>query len=58
MEDDILKDDLEDLDESIVEKKKIDPLVDPLDEAESVDVLAEEEEEEEEEEPFDDINPI
>ncbi|MEK9171813.1 MAG: hypothetical protein AAB782_01075 [Patescibacteria group bacterium] len=57
MEDDILKDE-DELDEDIIdiEKKKIDPLVNPLDEAESVDDLVEEEEEEEE--PFDDVNPI
>lgn len=56
MDDDILKDE-DELDEDIdIEKKKIDPLVNPLDEAESVDDLVEEEEEEEE--PFDDVNPI
>ncbi|MDO8728888.1 MAG: hypothetical protein Q7K26_03230 [bacterium] len=57
MDDDILKNE-DELDEDIidVEKKKIDPLANPLDEAESVDDLVEEEEEEEE--PFDDVNPI
>ncbi|KKT15013.1 MAG: hypothetical protein UW76_C0002G0006 [Parcubacteria group bacterium GW2011_GWF2_44_8b] len=57
MDDDILKDE-DELNEDIIdiEKKKIDPLVNPLDEAESVDDLVEEEEEEEE--PFDDVNPI
>lgn len=52
MEDDILKDEVDDLDEDIVSDKK----VNPLDEAESLEDL--EEEEDEEDEPFDDVNPL
>ena len=56
MEDDILKDEERDeLDEDTIEKKKVDPLADPLDDAVPIE---EAEEEEEEEEPFDDVNPI
>ena len=55
MDDDTIKDEPEE------ELEKIPPDLavgaDPLDDAESVDELAEEEEEEEEE-PFDDVNPI
>lgn len=48
-----IKDESNGLDEELVDNKK---KIDPLEDAESIEELAEEEEDDEE--PFDDINPI
>ncbi|MEX2014274.1 MAG: hypothetical protein WD896_02880 [Parcubacteria group bacterium] len=57
-EDELLKDDAEEPEEDLIDKKIVPLGVNPLDDAEDIDALVEEEEEAVDEDKFDDENPI